>query len=118
MKEHRKTNPTSGRGQGRGGRKTFIDEIISKAETSQKISSLRPQTWHPLQTDYEMEGVLGPERAEETVEQMKESVEDIEEPIEDIEVEEPIEDIEVEEPVQDIESPTESVEDRASETGE
>jgi hypothetical protein len=27
------TDPTSGKGKGRGGRKTYIDEIISKSES-------------------------------------------------------------------------------------
>ena len=35
----KKTNPTGGKGKGRGGRKTFIDEIVSKAESSQRLSS-------------------------------------------------------------------------------
>ena len=28
------TNPTGGRGRGRGGRKTYIDEIISKSKSA------------------------------------------------------------------------------------
>jgi hypothetical protein len=41
----KKTNPTGGKGKGRGGRKTFIDEIISKAETfvPQRPSSRKPK---------------------------------------------------------------------------
>ena len=35
----KKTNPTGGKGKGRGGRKTFIDEIVSKAESSERLSS-------------------------------------------------------------------------------
>ena len=59
MRGRKKTNPAGGKGKGRGGRKTFIDEIISKAETSQRLSSRRPQTQHSLQTDYETEEVVG-----------------------------------------------------------
>jgi len=44
MRGGKKTNPIGGKGKGRGGRKTFIDEIISKVETSQRLSSWRPQT--------------------------------------------------------------------------
>jgi hypothetical protein len=29
----KETDPTGGRGRGRGGRKTYIDEIISKSES-------------------------------------------------------------------------------------
>jgi len=39
MKGCKKTNPIGGQGKGRGGRKNFIDDIISKAETSQRLSS-------------------------------------------------------------------------------
>ena len=30
----KETDPTGGRGRGRGGRKTYIDEIISKSESA------------------------------------------------------------------------------------
>jgi len=42
MRGRRKANLIGGKGKG-GGRKTFIDDIISQAETSQRISSRRPQ---------------------------------------------------------------------------
>ena len=60
MRGRKKTNPTGGKGKGRGGRKTFIDEIISKAQTSQRLSSRKPKTQHSLQTNYETEEVVGP----------------------------------------------------------
>jgi hypothetical protein len=31
-RDPKETDPTGGRGRGRGGRKTYIDEIISKSE--------------------------------------------------------------------------------------
>lgn len=68
MTRHKKSNLTGGKGKGRGGRKTFIDGIISKAETSQRISSQRPQIHHSFQTDHQMEEVVGPERILETLE--------------------------------------------------
>ena len=60
MRGCKKPNPTGGRGG--GGRKTFIDEIISKAETSQRTSSRRPQIQYSSQTDRQTEEVLGPKR--------------------------------------------------------
>lgn len=115
MRGHKKTNPIGGKGKGRGGRKTFINDIILKAETSQRLSSWRPQTQHSFQTDHQMKEVVGPERTIETIEHTEESVEEIEGPVEDIE--EPIEDIEVEEPIQDIVSPTKNSKVRASASG-
>lgn len=109
MRGRKKNNPTGGKGKGRGGRKNFIDEIISKVETSQRLSSQRPQAEHSLQIDYEIEEVVGPKRVEEIVEHIEEPVEDIEEPIKDIKVEEL---------VQDIECPIESSEDWESAIGE
>jgi len=90
MRGCRKANLTGDKGKG-GGRKTFIDDIISKAETSQRISSRRPQIQHSSQTDHQMEEVLGPERKLETPEHIEEPVEELEE--------------------------TEDTEDRASESG-
>jgi len=78
MRGRRKANLTGGKGRG-GGRKTFIDEIISKAETSQRTSSRRPQIQHSSQTDHQTEEVLGPERKLETPEHIKEPVEEHEE---------------------------------------
>jgi len=42
MRGHKKNNHTGGKGKG-GGRKTFIDDIISKAKTSQRMSSRKPK---------------------------------------------------------------------------
>jgi len=42
MTGHKKANFTGGKGKGKGGWKTFIDDIISKAEPSQRVSSRRP----------------------------------------------------------------------------
>ena len=47
---HKKNNPTGGKGKGKGGRKTFIDEIVSKAESSQRLSSRRPKPQHSPQS--------------------------------------------------------------------
>jgi len=41
MRGRQKADLTGGEGKG-GGRKTFIDDIISKAKTSQRLSSRRP----------------------------------------------------------------------------
>jgi len=90
MRGHRKANLTGGKGKG-GGRKTFIDDIISKSETSQRISSRRPQIQYSSQTDHQTEEVLGPKRKLETPEHIEEPVEKLEE--------------------------TEDTEDRASESG-
>jgi len=65
MRGCKKTNHTGGKGK--GGRKTFIDDIISKAETSQRLSSRKPKTQLSLQTNYETEEVVGPEKVEEIV---------------------------------------------------
>ena len=64
---HKKTNPTSGKGKGRGGRKTFIDEIVSKAKSSQRLSSRRPKLHRSPQSNYKTEEVVGPENIEEPV---------------------------------------------------
>lgn len=96
MTGHKKANFTSGKGKGKGGRKTFIDDIISKAETSQRISSRRPQIQNSFQTYHQTEEALGPERILETPEHSEEPVEELED----------IEDIKIEEPVRDIGDPT------------
>ena len=67
----KKTNPTGGKGKGRGGRKTFIDEIVSKAESSQRLSSRRTKLQHSPQSDYKTEEVVGPENIEEPVTDIK-----------------------------------------------
>lgn len=77
MRGRRKPNFTGGKGG--GGRKTFIDEIISRAETSQRTSSRRPQIQYSSQTDRQMEEVLGPERKLEVPEHTEEPVEEPEE---------------------------------------
>ena len=100
MRGRKKTNPKGGKGKGRGGRNTFIDEIISKAETSQRLSSQKLKSQQSLQTNYETKEVVSPKIFEELVE-------DIEEPVEDIK-----------EPIEDVEEPTENIEDKASAAGE
>jgi len=77
MRGRRKPNFTGGKGG--GGRNTFIDEIISKAETSQRTSSWRPQIQYSSQTDRQTEEVLGPERKLEAPEHTEEPVEEPEE---------------------------------------
>lgn len=77
MRGRRKPNFIGGKGG--GGRNTFIDEIISKVETTQRTSSRRPQIQYSSQTDRQMEEVLGPERKMETPEHIEELVEELEE---------------------------------------
>eukprot|EP00253_Pinus_taeda_P035700 PITA_35700 len=76
MRGRKKPNFTGGK----GGRKTFIDEIISKAETSQRTSSRRPQIQYSSQTDRQTKEVVGPERKLEVSEHIEEPVEEPEEP--------------------------------------
>ena len=49
-------DPTGGRGRGRGGRKTFIDEIISKSESvsPQRPSSQKSKSQPSFQAKFEM----------------------------------------------------------------
>ena len=74
---HKKTNPTGGKGKGRGGRKTFIDEIVSKAESSQRLSSRRPKPQHSPQSNYETEKFASPENVEEPAESVEEPIESV-----------------------------------------
>jgi hypothetical protein len=49
------TDPTGGRGRGRGGRKTYIDEIISKSESvAQQPNSRKPKSQPSFQANFEM----------------------------------------------------------------
>jgi hypothetical protein len=41
MKDPKDTNPTGGKGKGKGGRKTFIDEILSKSESATQRPNLQ-----------------------------------------------------------------------------
>ena len=41
MKDPKDTNPTGGKGKGKGGRKTFIDDITSKSESAAQQSKLQ-----------------------------------------------------------------------------
>lgn len=75
MRGRKKPNFTGGK----GGRKTYIDEIISKAEASQRTSSQRPQIQYSSQTDQQTEGVIGFERKLEAPEYTEEPVEEPEE---------------------------------------
>ena len=94
----KKTNPTGGKGKGRGGRKTFIDEIVSKAKSSQRLIPRRPKPQRSPQSDYKTEEVVSPENIEETTTSVEELVESVEEPLES--VEEPAKN--VEEPATDL----------------
>jgi hypothetical protein len=48
------TDPTGGRGRGRGGRKTYIDEIISKSESAaQRPNSRKPKSQPSFQENFE-----------------------------------------------------------------
>ena len=47
-------DPTGGRGSGRGGRKTYIDEIISKYESAaQRPNSRKPKSQPSFQANCE-----------------------------------------------------------------
>lgn len=78
MRGRKKANFTVGKGT-RGRRKTFIDEIISKVETSRRTSSRRTQIKYSSQTDHQTEEVLGPEKKLETLEHIEEPIEEPEE---------------------------------------
>jgi hypothetical protein len=48
------TDPTGGRGRGRGGRKTYIDEIISKSESAaQRPNTRKPKSQPSFQANFE-----------------------------------------------------------------
>jgi hypothetical protein len=48
------TDPTYGRGRGRGGRNTYIDEIISKFESAAQRPNLRKEKSQPsFQANFE-----------------------------------------------------------------
>ena len=48
------TDPTGGKGRGRGGRKTYIDEIISKSESvAQWPNSRKPKSQPSFQANFE-----------------------------------------------------------------
>jgi hypothetical protein len=55
----KETDPTGGRGRGRGGRKTFIDTIISKSKyvVPQRPSSRKPKPQTSFQANFEMETI-------------------------------------------------------------
>jgi hypothetical protein len=60
------TDPIGGRGRGRGGRKTYIDEIISKSESAaQRPNSRKPKSQPSFQANFEMgKEVWSPETVE------------------------------------------------------
>jgi hypothetical protein len=60
------TNPIGGKGRGRGGRKTYIDEIISKSESAaQRKNSQKPKSQPSFQENFEMrKEVWSPETVE------------------------------------------------------
>jgi hypothetical protein len=47
MKDPKETNPTGGKGKGKGGRKTFIDDITSKSESAAQRPNLQKQNSQP-----------------------------------------------------------------------
>jgi len=47
MKDPKDTNPIGGKGKGKGGIKTYIDEIISKSESAAQRPNLRKQNSQP-----------------------------------------------------------------------
>jgi hypothetical protein len=55
-------DPTGGRGRGRGGRKTFIDQIISKSEyvVPQRPRFQKPNPQPPFQVNFETKTVEKP----------------------------------------------------------
>ena len=55
----KETDPIGGRGRGRGGRKTFIDQIISKSESvvPQRPSSRKTKPQPSFQENFEIETV-------------------------------------------------------------
>ena len=66
----KETDPTGGRGRGRGGRKTFIDEIISKSESvaPQRRKSWKPKSQPSFQANFETgKEIWSPERVEKPV---------------------------------------------------
>ena len=71
----KETDPIGGRGRGRGGRKTFIDQIISKFESvvPQRPSSQKPKSQPSFQANFETgKEIWSPE----TVEKPTENIED------------------------------------------
>jgi hypothetical protein len=47
MKYPKDTNPIGGKGKGKGGRKTYIDEILSKSESAAQRTNLQKQNSQP-----------------------------------------------------------------------
>jgi hypothetical protein len=60
------TDPIGGRGRGREGKKTYIDEIISKSESAaQRPNSRKPKSQPSFQANFEKgKEVWGPETVE------------------------------------------------------
>ena len=53
MKDPKDTNPIGGKGKGKGGRKTYIDEILSKSESVAQRPNFRRQNSQPsFQEDF------------------------------------------------------------------
>ena len=46
-KKPKDTNPTGGKGKGKGGRKTFIDDITSKSESAAQQPNIQKQNSQP-----------------------------------------------------------------------
>jgi hypothetical protein len=47
MKDLKDTNPTGGKGKGKGGGKTFIDDITSKSKSTAQRPNLQKQNSQP-----------------------------------------------------------------------
>jgi hypothetical protein len=73
-RDPKETDPTGNRGRGRGGRKTYIDEITSKFESvAQRPNSRKPKSQPSFQANFETgKEVWSPE----TVEKPKRNIED------------------------------------------
>ena len=69
MKDPKDTNPTGGKGKGKGGRKTYMDEIISKSESAAQRPNLWKQKSQPsFQANFETgKEVWSPETVQKPV---------------------------------------------------
>jgi hypothetical protein len=70
----KETDPTGGRGIGRGGRKTFIDQIITKSESivPQRPISRKPKPQPSFQANFETgKDIWSPETIEKPAENIQ-----------------------------------------------
>jgi hypothetical protein len=83
----KENDPTSGRGRGRGGRKTFIDQIISKSESvvPQRPSSRKPKPQSSFQANFKMgKEIWSPEKVEKPTKNIEDRASEVGEQIEEI----------------------------------